>query len=76
MPKTNLRKVLFLTADSKGKYIVSNKGYFHEWGKEIEDNGETQCEFSIGIIEAHDGICHSVIPSRIAFEDWKDEHFS
>ncbi len=53
-----MRKVIYkvwLTPQQSpaGKTMLSDEraGFFHQWGLEIEDNGETMCSQTMAIIE-------------------------
>ena len=72
-----MRKVIYqvwLTPQQSptGKRMLSDErtGFFHQWGLEIEDNGETMCSQTVAIIEDEKtkGVS-TTYPHLVAFVD-------
>lgn len=70
-----MRKVLFRGLDKSGPIIkvedeYKSKGFFHGWGKEVEDYENGGCEYTVAIVEEFKtGKVHLVLPDRIKFVD-------
>lgn len=78
--KDNMRKVMFkkwIPAEyENGKRIegtncfekeYSNAGLFHQWGMAYEEFTDTVGNYTVGIIELHNGEIVEVLPSNIKF---------
>lgn len=49
--------------------ITKEKGMFHQWGKDIQEDDGGASEFSVGIVEDHQGNIHLISPNDIQFTD-------
>ena len=76
-----MRKVIYqvlLTSRESptGKIMLSDErtGFFHQWGLEIKDNGETMCSQTVAIIEDEKtkGVS-TTYPHLVAFVDSPSE---
>lgn len=45
------------------------EGYFHGWGKELQEDEQGFHEQTVAIVELEDGSIQEVIPSLIVFTD-------